>query len=178
MLVNDMYKSRKEIIQRRQTGRTLLPVWVRKMEGICRKRITAADFIGLEETEFLRDSFFDKVRNSDQSLFYLKKDFNKITRQLKAIEKQLGSQSIILFHSNDKFIGALRVNSHCVLENVEKVWALVEEDFSIATEDLKSGLCLEENYYDREGNFFPDGLYELTIWGWSGQRDCPSSQND
>ena len=71
----------------------------------------------------------------------------------------------MLFHSQDRFIGALRLSVKAALENARVIWTLTKEDFTLTTEDAGSGLCLEKNHYDESEIYVPAGIYELTTWG-------------
>lgn len=76
-----------------------------------------------------------------------------------------GGRAVVLFHSCDKFIGAVRLDAAAIASALEAVWRVAEEDLCVATPDLSSGFCLEENYYDGDGAYVPDGVFELTAWG-------------
>ena len=65
----------------------------------------------------------------------------------------------------DKYIGALIVNLEPILCHLEAVWDLVKEDLCVATPDIASGFCLESNFYDKNGDYISEGIFELTSWG-------------
>jgi hypothetical protein len=165
MWESDMSTTRKEILQRKQKGKAILPNWKAAIEDACKQRIEMDDFLDLEETERLRTAFFYKVRDGDyEHRFVAKPAFGELAAALRTMAAD-NKRKIVLFHSMDKFIGALKISKRAALEHLEAVWSVVEEDFCVAASDLTSGLCLEENHYDQSGNFVSDGIFELTAWG-------------
>jgi hypothetical protein len=49
--------------------------------------------------------------------------------------------------------------------NAPAVWAVVRQDLCLATENLSSGLCLAFDYFSHSGDYYPEGINELTCWG-------------
>jgi len=74
-------------------------------------------------------------------------------------------QKVVIFHSMDSVLGALRIEAELIAESMESVWIATQEDLSFATDDLLSGICLEENFYDGSGSYVAGGVLELTSWG-------------
>lgn len=161
-----MSTTRKELLQRRQRGRAILPQWKSAFEAAANQSVTFDSFLDLEETERLRAGFFDKVRDFNcRHRFAMNDDFGKMTSDLQSIMARPDGRRVVLFHSKDKFIGALKVDAETVLSALEAIWRIVEEDLCVATIDLSSGFCLERNYYDEAGEYFSNGVLELTTWG-------------
>src|SRR5207249_3292230 len=75
------------------------------------------------------------------------------------------STPLVLFSSVDEYIGAIRLPAGVVLTRFQAVWEVVEEDFLVSTLDLGSALCVELNFYDVEGRYVRDGVFEVAGWG-------------
>lgn len=81
------------------------------------------------------------------------------------IRSAVPDQSMILFHELDDFYGAVRVYASWVLSDPLAVWAVTHGDLALAADDLSTGICIETNFYDWNGQHVPEGVYELTAWG-------------
>ena len=155
-----------KLLQRRQKGNAIQNEWIRTFKKICGINVTVDDFVHLEKTERLKREFYSMVRErSLDSRFVLNKDFDELIEEFEEIAQCKGKQIVLLFHKMDEFIGALRLTRNGAFNNAQSIWHIADEDFALATSDLKSGICLEKNFYDRSGNYFANGIYELTAWG-------------
>ena len=163
---NAMSPSKKERLQRKQKGQTILPDWIKAFEAAAKVTITPDNFLDLDKTEELRISFFDHVRNFEGNpQFASTSALRDLKLDLQNRLSQVDNFEVALFHSMDQFVGALLTQVNIILNNLEPIWGVVEEDLCLATLDLTSGICLEQNFYGPNANYFPDGLLELTCWG-------------
>lgn len=158
--------TRKDILQRKQKGKAILPEWKAALEGAVNQAVSPERFLDIEETEQLRDHFFNKVRHhSREHCFSAKAEFRRIVSEIRTSLTRHGARELVLFHRYDRFIGAVHLDAATIANALEDVWRVVEEDLCIAASDLSGGICLEENYYDECGVYISDGVLELTIWG-------------
>jgi hypothetical protein len=97
--------------------------------------------------------------------FWLSSQQNCLIEYLDNLASILVDQQVILFHSQDKFFGAVRIPAVAVFHNIMAVWEIVKEDIAMVTEDNNNGICIEKSYYDRSGNYYADGIYEFSRWG-------------
>ena len=161
-----MTDNRTRLLQRIQRGRKVLPVWIAGLKGTCGVDVTEDDFLDIEETERLRSVFYNNVRaGGEMRRFVQKENFSQLLIEFKALARTTEAQILVVFHKADVFIGAVRLKGDAVFNDVESLWSVTEDDLSVATGDLSGGLCLEENFYDEAGNYFRNGIYELTTWG-------------
>ncbi len=161
-----MKPSRKELLQRKHKGLTILPGWITAFEEATKDTISPDNFLDLDKTKELRTKFFDHVRNFEgKPRFASNCDLGILKSGLQNRFYQGENLEVILFHSMEKYIGALLTQANVILKKLEAIWRVAEEDLCVATLDLASGFCLERNYYDSNGGYFPAGLLELTSWG-------------
>jgi hypothetical protein len=161
-----MSTPRKEILLRKQKGKTILPKWKTALEEAINQSVSLDSFLDIGETEQLRADFFDKVRlHNHEHQFVTKDNLGKMLSELHLSIARYGGRRVVVFHSNDKYIGALQVDAEVIAHALEAIWRVVEEDLCVATIDLSGGFCFETNYYDEFGEYVPDGVFELTAWG-------------
>lgn len=158
---------RKDVLQRQQRGKRIFSEWKALLEDALSRSVSAECFLGIEETEQLRAEYFEvfEQHNQNDRRFAAK---DALGRLLDEIERSLardGERPVVLFHSQDKYIGAVRLDAEAISRALEAIWRLTEEDLCVATPDLNSGFCLEMNYYDGSDTYVPDGVFELTAWG-------------
>jgi hypothetical protein len=141
--------------------------WVRRISQASGLEISMNSFLSIEETKKLKTAFFDRVKYPTEGFrfFWHKRDRESLQSHLRALSVAVRDLRVVLFSSVDHLIAAVRVPADCVLANAMGVWEIVEEDLSLATEDLRNGLCLEENYYTAEAVYVKEGVFELTTWG-------------
>ena len=151
-----MNPSRKELLQRKHKGQSILPGWITAFEEAAKGTITPDNFLDLDKTEELRTKFFDHVQNFEgKPRFASNCDFGILKSGLQNSFSQGENLEVILFHSMDKYIGALLTQANVIFKNLEDIWRVAEEDLCVATLDLASGFCLERNYYDSNGGIRP-----------------------
>ena len=125
-------------------------------------------FLNRQETTDLKTRFFDRVRLSQQEeeqVYSPVENKEALGFAMSQLADAVVDVSVVLFSDVDKYIGAVRLPAHVILKNAFDVWGLVREDLSFATQDIESGFCLAQNYYDASGKFVKEGVYELTAWG-------------
>jgi hypothetical protein len=161
-----------ELALRRNRGGRLIADWSRLLSEAVGVEISTNSFLPIEHTEELKRAFFIKVvdvrerkTRKELRVNWEKRDIYNLVSRLNDLCIAVGPLPVVLFSSVDQFIGAIRLPADCILRNVISVWKVVEEDLCVTTEDLQHGLCLEENYYTRLGDYKKEGVYELTLWG-------------
>ena len=163
-----MGSSRKEILQRKLKGQSILPGWKIAFEAAAKVTINLDNFLALEKTEELRNQFFDLVKSFNNSHQFA--PINALGELSLSLQPKAPQSEVVLFHSMDKYIGAYLINAETIIKNLEAIWVVTEEDLSFAIPDLANGFCLERNFYGPNGDYFPDGLLELTCWGKFGRQ--------
>jgi hypothetical protein len=156
-----------ELALKKNRGQRIVADWTRRLSLACGVEISAASFLSVEKTQELKSAFFDKVKNDRKAIkaFWERQDKDDLVAHLFDVCIDVRSLPVILFSSVDEFIGAVRVPAECILRNAMSVWRVVEEDLSLATDDLQSGLCLEENFYAPTGEYVKTGGFEIAAWG-------------
>jgi hypothetical protein len=154
-------------------AKQILGQWKAALSSACAIQLSNDDFLGPEETAILKAQFFSKVRHEGGdtvNLNWPKGRLREVLDYLEDICIEVGESPVVLFSSVDHLIGAVRVPADRVLGNAMSVWEVVKNDLCLATEDLAGGLCVEQNYYDLQGEYVAEGVYELTGWGDFSQR--------
>lgn len=150
----------------RNRGKQLLPLWIREFRRITGHSIEATDFVGVAETNRLRDSFYERVKAETGCCIreWPAREYIDVLGLLTAMSEST-SVEVVLFSGADAFIGGLRVQSALVLAHAHDLRSLVEQDPSIASEDMGNGLCLEFNYHSDSGEYSREGFYRVLSWG-------------
>lgn len=142
----------------------LRPEWILFFLRITGMRLKDTDFLSLEETDTLTSVFAKKAKASYSTHRYW--PANTPWREIddtvvNLVEKQ---QLFIVFHRADAQIGALVLSAKEILNYTENLRELLG-DISLMTKDGSKGLCLEKPYYDSNGDYVAEGVWELTTWG-------------
>lgn len=177
--MNEHIRERRELLQRESKGRNIRPDWIQKMNSACGVLLTEDKFLPLDVTAQLRERFFDKVRSNDLfHKWFSATQLDDLVGHLCQLQTLLKNpREVILFHSKDTFLGVVKIDIRVVLSNIKAVWEVVEDDFSLSTPDVTSGICVEHGFYNEHGNYVSDGAYELTTWGVFSQPSCPSPKH-
>lgn len=155
-----------DLLRRKQRGRQIFPKWKDKIEKVVHQDIDSDCFLGIKETDNLRSRFIDKVKNEHQNrLFFGERDLERVLDRLRNRLSQFDACRIVVFHDDDRYLGALLVTPLAIATTLDDLWRALNDDLCIATIDLNSGFCLERNFYNESGEFFPNGIFELTSWG-------------
>ena len=151
-------------------GRRLFPTWSRALARETGLDIRKDDFLDPATTSSLKASFFQHLRAKQNGFhsYWLKRERDELEDALGQIAADTGDTRVVLFSEVDEFIGAAMLPAATVLSHAFEVWDVVGEDLSFATLDLNDGLCLEENFYDADDTYVPEGVFELTRWGSFG----------
>jgi hypothetical protein len=129
--------------------------------------VTPGDFLGLEEAEELVQAFYDRFRRSEP----VRRDAwpatarSQVAQLLSDLASRVAALPIALFRSRDDLTTAVVIPAHLALMQIPESVQRGEEDLSLTTIDLKHGLRLELNWYNDEGEYAPEGIYELRRWG-------------
>jgi len=141
--------------------------WKGDLSKACGLPISDESFLGIEETVQLKKSFFDvvKKKHSTLSICWDCNEQNYLLDYLNLLETTIKYDRVILFHSQDEFFGAVQIAMAAVLRNPLAVWQVVKDDLALASDNISSGLCVEKGYYELDGKYVAEGVYELTAWG-------------
>jgi hypothetical protein len=134
------------------------------------RRVTGVDvsagLLPLDDTEALKRAFVERLQSTEVS--YREWPLDQKDEVIGEVRARIGRaelRDVVLFSSVDEFVGAARITTDGVTRDPMAVWDLVENDLMVVTDDLANGLCLEINYYTREGEYAKDGVYAMTTWG-------------
>jgi len=157
---------RLDLALRRDRGRRLVSEWLARFRTAAELPPSFENFVGLEETERLKQRFVERLRSGVSiNKYSLPAHLHEpMFAQLK-LRSAVGPARVILFSNVDQYIGAVYVPSDVVLSHAKEMWDLVGEDLSMCSDDLSDGLCLELNYYDDAGRYVADGVYQVAGWG-------------
>lgn len=124
-------------------------------------------FLPLGDTDDLKNRFADRLKEGPGLVRrnLPKASLRRLAEALLELSRSMESTPLVVFNSIDEYIGAVQLPANVVLQNFLAVWDVVGEDFSVATRELQSGLCVEINFYDTDGRYVKDGICELTAWG-------------
>ena len=152
---------------RKNRGLQIRSKWITKLLEVAGIKLTDKDFLTIEETEILKQSFFDQVKNVKDVIhqnfpIHSLKDFLSKAQDL-AIN--FHNRPVIVFNDVDKYIGAVRLSGEQIFPNLENIWDVTGEDLCITTPDIKDGLCLEFNLYSNAGEYVKEGVFEFFVWG-------------
>ena len=137
-----------------------------KVSAACDYQITIESFLSLEHTDAAKKQFVDKLTSAlSIHKVYSKAAISEITQMLTDACIDMRNHPVLLFSSVDDFIGAPQLPAATVLLNFERLWKVVEQDFRVATPDINSGLCVEDDFYDSFGNYVKEGVYRVSVWG-------------
>lgn len=141
--------------------------WKTDLSKACATSINDDSFLDLERTSQLKEAFFSVVKDRSVGLrmCWPTSEREHLNDYLNRLAGAVGTGMAILFSSQDRFFGAVRVPVGEVLRNLFAVWQVVEEDIALTAEDMVSGLCVEKGFYDDSGQYLKEGVYELTAWG-------------
>ena len=146
-------------------ARLIRDSWVGHLIQATGALATDLSFVDVQVTLGLKVAFFEKLKSGrvDFHRYWPREKFADILDLLSPLT--LPDQKMVLFSSVDEYLGAVQLPIRLVLNNVAAVWRVVEQDLCVISDGGQSGLCLEENYYDSEGTYIKEGIYELTAWG-------------
>lgn len=163
----DVKHDQLEAALRKNQGEQIRDNWLKKISDACDVNIGLNELLNIKETEGIKKRFFDKVKIMSQinCLEWPRDSFKEVILYLNKIILSNICMEVILFSSVDRYIGALRLPLKYLLNNIEKIWGVVEDDLSVASIDLEHGVCLELNFYRCDGIYIKDGIYQLTAWG-------------
>ncbi len=156
---------------RRRKGEQMLPELRKRLEQALGQPVPEADFLDLEATERLRAKFFDRVRSRQgvTRRTWRPSEVQDVWRTAASIGRRMGHARAVLFHSLNRYIGAVVVPVGPTLGRAEEVRRAVREDLCLTSPDLSSGLCLAFDHYpDRDE-------WELITWGAFGSATSPSA---
>jgi hypothetical protein len=143
-------KSRElELALRRNRGKELTPRWLddfRRVTGVD----VSAGLLPLDDTEALKRAFVERLQSTEVS--YREWPLDQKDEVIGEVRARIGRAEF-------------RITTDGVTRDPMAVWDLVENDLMVVTDDLANGLCLEINYYTREGEYAKDGVYAMTTWG-------------
>jgi hypothetical protein len=156
-----------DLTLRRNRGILIRSAWVAALRKACDVEVLTEDLMSLEETEKLKKTFFEKVRQREGVVrrHWAKNVFDELASLLRNLSVDVGAMPVVLFSSVDQCIGAVRLPADRVLTHIEAIWKVVEEDLCVTTLNLQHGFCLEFNFYTETGEYRREGVYELTAWG-------------
>ncbi len=145
--------------------------WKMNLSRACGISINDESFLNLSQTSRLKNVFFDKIKSGSVSfhIFWSASEQCQLGDYLNHISNLIGTRMAILFNSQDRYYGAIRLPIETVTRNLFAIWQVVEEDIAMATEDMESGLCIEKGFYNKVGEYEKEGTYELTAWGLFAQ---------
>jgi hypothetical protein len=150
----------------RNRGERIRINWLDALSSACSCDLSQNMLLPLQETSYLKDRFFQRVKfGGELHNFWTVEKYPELLSFLVNIGKKTHGLEFVLFHSMDNCIGAIRMKSETIFENIERIWDITQEDLCLASEKIEDGLCLEFNYYNQLGNYEPNGVYELTSWG-------------
>lgn len=141
--------------------------WLCALSTACGNDIGENAFLDVSKTRALKIEFFAMVKGRRDAvhLCWVREGIDGMRRDLDRLRGFSGDSPVILFNSNDSYYGAVWVRLAWIVRDPLSVWEVTGEDLSFTVEDLSSGFCLERNYYDLEGKYVAEGVYELTAWG-------------
>ena len=160
-------KAQLDIALRKNRGSRILGPWVAKFVEASGIKISSNNFLTLEKTEALKQSFFEKIK-IDKNIVHKSWPVDRLKEIMSLIGDLTISYhdvSVVLFSSVDQYIGAICLKVSEIFPNLEAIWNVIGEDLSVTTEDLKSGICLESNFYTETGEYRKDGVFKSSTWG-------------
>lgn len=145
---------------RKGKGRLQQAEFLLKLSEALGMDVPKSAFLGLEETDALREKFFDRVKRAQE---VWKSNFRpgdeSLWNRIAIIRDGIGARPVTLLHRKDDVLGGLRLPAASVLARAREVWSVVGGDLSLTSPDLGDGFCLEFNHYHDHDE------YELTVWG-------------
>jgi hypothetical protein len=141
--------------------------WMKSLAKACGQPIDDSAFLPLDQTKKLKDDFFAivKEKRNDAKQWWKISEKQQMQSFFANLAQIVGDHLVILFSFEDKNFGAVRIPASCIIRNPIQVWQITKEDLAFAFEDLSSGICLEQNFYEADGKYVAEGIYELTAWG-------------
>lgn len=157
-----MAEERRRILKwglRQNRGRLLRQTWLESLSRAVKTSIEQDQLLPLQETEELKDAFYQQVqRDSVQRLYWNGDQRLQVLRTLQTIRQQFSTE-VILFSEVDYYVGGVRILSHLVLDYPFEVMEAINHDLALVTRGLEDGLLLELNIYGKNTE------YELSTWG-------------
>lgn len=152
---------------RKNRGKQIRPDWIVRLKQACGYEVPSESFLSLETTETLKSDFLAQVRRHQASgrQYWLGGACDRFANCLNKLGLELGSKRLVLFSSVDEYLGAVELPAAVITSGFRAIWDVVEEDFCVTTADLKDGLCVELNFYDADGKYVQEGVWEVTCWG-------------
>ena len=157
----------KDFIFRAAKGKKIMPEIIKKSATLRGFSVTPSDFLHLEQTDKIKERFFNFVKNgSGFKCYFSRENIDRFFIRLEEKDFNEIDERLLLFGSFDEYVGALLVPLSFVYNNKNTIFEFVEQDLAMATIDLTHGFCLELNYYDQDGTYVKEGIFELTAWGF------------
>ena len=161
---------RLDLAIRRNRGSRIRQEWISRLRKASSCDLANHGFLELEKTVQLRAAFFARLGEiaPTKRLRWEKNALPRVEHLLAQVGRKAGELTLILFSSVDAFVGAAHLPAAAVLSNFLAVWNVVQEDFCVCTADIETGLCVEFDFYNDNGDYIPNGLYTLSAWGLLG----------
>lgn len=146
---------------RQNKGRRLWPNLRQLLEVIIDRQLTEADLVRLEETEALKQSYYERLRRGEGVVRFswTPTQVQGVWLTVEQIRVRNADLDVVLLHEHDKFVGAVRVKVHEALSDPRRIWGAVGIDLCLMTAQAKDGFCLEFSHLSS------GDLYELSTWG-------------
>jgi hypothetical protein len=143
----------------------LRPEWVASFRRVTGTTLNDTDFLTLEESDTLRNAFAMNAKAPETTHRYwpARTSFSEIVRAIVGLAEH--PEPVVVFHRADSQIGAILLPPDEVLKDAENLRELLGGDISLMTKDARNGLCLEKTFYEADGEYVTDGVWELTAWG-------------
>jgi hypothetical protein len=141
--------------------------WLADLSQATELQTSALSLVDVETTVTLRKTFFQRIKSGSIDLhrYWPKENLADVLSFLSPLAREIGSEQVTLFSNVDQYLGAVQLPAGPVLRDISRVWKAVGQDLSMTTGSGDDGICLEENYYDSDGNYIREGIYELSAWG-------------
>lgn len=156
-----------DLALRRNRGKKICLSWLERLGKACAYNTLQEHLLPIEQTEILKRLFVQRTKDNADDIIHRNYAVNSrsLIDALINLSIDLSDVELVLFSSVDKFIGAIQIPARVVLANFPYVWKVVEEDFRLGTVDMRTGLCIESNFYDLTGNYCKEQIWELSAWG-------------
>lgn len=151
---------------RRNRRRLVIPKLIAELHEVG-VEVAPSDFLDLDEVEELEEAFYGRFRRSEPVRVdvWPAAAHSQVAQLLSELASRVTDLPVALFRSKDDLTTAVVLPAHLALARIPESVQRGEEDLSLTTIDLKHGLRLELNWYDDEGEYAPEGTYELRRWG-------------
>jgi hypothetical protein len=156
-----------DLKKRLAKGRTIRAQWLAAISAACNVDQHEVRFLGLEETDRLKDAYFRRVREAParEHLYWTDPMLVAFEAGLARLVQTVGTLPTVMFSSVDEYLGAVMLPAKAILEHWNRAWTVVDHDLCITTDSAAHGLCLEKNHIDEQGMCHPQSFFEATSWG-------------